>query len=350
MLSHTETEIKKCSIHFVGNRLHDEKLSLSESEVPSNDEVLNQLLKQYFLSPFEKIFETFHFIHPSGNLELNAVYHFVNTIFKDPDTLHPNSQQIARQLYDITNHSKIKSGELCICYCTNLQVNGELYSGVGIFKSETKQPFLKIIHDNKYVNLEYETNGININKLDKGCLILDTDSDKGYKVLVFDQTNKTDALYWIDDFLQLEVSNDNYNQTQNVLSVYKQFVTQHMDEEFELNKTDKIELLNRSIKYFKENDTFNVNEFGQSVIRNAEGVESFLKYKNKYETEFSTDIADTFDISEAAVKKQSRIYKSILKLDKNFHIYIHGSKEMIERGFDEEKNLHYYKVYFKNEQ
>ncbi len=71
---------------------------------------------------------------------------------------------------------------------------------------------------------------------------------------------------------------------------------------------------------------------------------------NDYENEFDTEITDSFEISNAAVKKQARVFKSILKLDKNFHIYIHGSKEMIERGFDEEKNLNYYKVYFKEEQ
>jgi hypothetical protein len=50
------------------------------------------------------------------------------------------------------------------------------------------------------------------------------------------------------------------------------------------------------------------------------------------------------------VKKQSKVYKQVLKLDRNFHIYIHGNNEFIERGFDEEKNMNYYKVYFREEQ
>ena len=60
-------------------------------------------------------------------------------------------------------------------------------------------------------------------------------------------------------------------------------------------------------------------------------------------------IPDSFDISGAAVKKQARTYKSVLKLDKNFHIYIHGNKDVIEKGFDENKAMNYYKVYFKEE-
>jgi hypothetical protein len=60
-------------------------------------------------------------------------------------------------------------------------------------------------------------------------------------------------------------------------------------------------------------------------------------------------IADSFDISGAAVKKQARVYKSVLKLDKNFHIYIHGNKDLIEKGFDDGRDMNYYKVYFREE-
>jgi hypothetical protein len=59
---------------------------------------------------------------------------------------------------------------------------------------------------------------------------------------------------------------------------------------------------------------------------------------------------ESFDIDLAAVKKQGKVFKSILKLDKNFHIYIHGRQDLIERGFDEAKGKHFYKVYFEQEQ
>jgi len=60
-------------------------------------------------------------------------------------------------------------------------------------------------------------------------------------------------------------------------------------------------------------------------------------------------IADNFEISAQAVKRQARVFKSVLKLDKNFHIYIHGSRELIEKGYDEAMNKHYYKIYFDEE-
>jgi len=70
----------------------------------------------------------------------------------------------------------------------------------------------------------------------------------------------------------------------------------------------------------------------------------------EFNEEFDAGIDQSFDISRAAVKKQSRVFKSVLKLDKNFHIYIHGNKELIEKGFDDDKSMNYYKVYFKEEQ
>lgn len=54
------------------------------------------------------------------------------------------------------------------------------------------------------------------------------------------------------------------------------------------------------------------------------------------------------DISPQAVKKQARIFKSVLKLDKNFHIYIHGNRELIQQG-TEKDGRKYYKIYFENE-
>ena len=104
------------------------------------------------------------------------------------------------------------------------------------------------------------------------------------------------------------------------------------------------------MNYFKEKDTFDIDEFAGQVIGNPEAIASFKTFKSQYEQEFDSPIADTFEISGNAVKKQQRVYKSVLKLDKNFHIYIHGDKQLIEKGFDEGKSMNFYKVYFKEEQ
>lgn len=349
MISFFEAFLLEFSVHKVGNKLLNESLSLSTHPLKINDEILDGLLMNYFLKPFEKAIETYRFYHPTEDLHLNEVFHFAEIIFNNKTEIHKSSQEIAKHLYDRSNHPKIKSGELYVCCFANLQVDGELLDAIGIFKSESKEPYLKVIQQAKEFEINYEQEAINIKKLDKGCLIFNVEKEEGYRVAIVDQTNSTEAAYWIDDFLKLKIRNDNYTQTNTVLKVYKDFVTRKIDDEFEISKTDKIDLLNRSIKYFKEKEHFDFDEFSNEVLANEQGIESFKKFKSNYEDEYDTAIGDSFLISDSAVKRQARAFKSVLKLDKNFHIYIHGNKELIEKGYDEQMKMNYYKVFFREE-
>ena len=55
-----------------------------------------------------------------------------------------------------------------------------------------------------------------------------------------------------------------------------------------------------------------------------------------------------FPISSAAVKQQARVFRSVLKLDRNFHIYIHGNRELIQQGKDADGRK-FYKIYYDTE-
>lgn len=349
MVSFQEASLDKLSIHRIGNKSQNEFYVLSDNPLTLGDEFLNNLLMRYFLSSFEKVNEVYHFMHSTDDLNLNELFHFSSEIFKNSNSFHEVSQNISKYLYDISNHPKIKSGELYVASFKDVQIDGELHDALGIFKSETKETYLKVFPEKGGFNLEYEQDGINIQKLDKGCLIFNCEKEQGFKVVVVDSTNRADAVYWKDEFLKLKVRNDNYNKTRNTLSVYKNFVTNQLDDEFEVNKADKIDLLNRSMKYFKEKEVFELDDFANEVIGNPKAIESFKSFSKRHEQEFESGITGSFDISGAAVKKQAKDFKSVLKLDKNFHIYIHGNKELIEKGFDDDKAMNYYKVYFREE-
>lgn len=349
MISFFEASLAELSIHRIGNKSQDEFYVLSDQSIAVRDITLSNLLQTYFLGPYEKVNEIFRFIHPNGDLNLNEAYHFAAEIFANGETFHENSKELAKYLYDVSGHPKIKAGELYVAYFENVQIEGELHDAIGIFKSENKETYLKVFPEKNGFGLSYEEEAINISKLDKGCLIFNTEKEEGFKVAVIDQKS-ADSVYWKDEFLKLKIRNDSFNQTASVLGVYKNFVTEKLDQEFEISKADKIDLLNKSMKYFKEKESFDLDEFSNEVIGNSEGIESFKSYKKSFEEEFDQPIPDSFDISGAAVKKQARTYKSVLKLDKNFHIYIHGDKELLEKGFDDDKYMNYYKVYFKEEE
>ncbi len=350
MFYHSDAVIEQLSIHRVGNKLQDEFYVLSEQPVALEDELLGQLLMHYFLSPFGKANEVYRLFHSSGTHSLNELYHFSSAFFKGELAFHEMSQQVCKHLFEVSNHPNIKGGEVYVVHLRDVQLEGELHEAIGIFKSENKEAYLKVSPIEGAFDLGYEKEAININKLDKGCLIINTEQEEGYKVLVIDQTNRQqEAVYWKDDFLSVRIRNDAFNQTGNFLKVYKKFVDEALDETFELERADKIDLLNRSMDYFRNKETFKQAEFAEEVLGNPAAIDLFDTYKHQFEEAFESPLGDQFDISTPAVKKAHATYKSVLKLDRNFHVYVHGKREYIERGYDEEKGMNYYTLYFKEE-
>lgn len=337
--------IEKCGLHFVGNKVADDGLCLSDSLLELKND-LNNVLINYFINSFSSE-EYFELYHDSG-IEYNVVYGAVSQIFYNPETLYDQSVNLAKHLYDQSTHPKIKGGEFYTVYFKDCIVDGDTVDAVGLFKSENKDTFLKVLREDGNFNLESEQ-GINIKKLDKGCLIFNKERENGYVVAVVDNTNKgIEAQYWIDDFLHIRQRKDEYANTQNVMAMAKSFVTKELPKEFEVSKADQIDLLNKSLKFFKEKDTFDIEDFANEVIEQPEVIESFHNFKRNYESENDIVIDDTFAISNYAFKKQQRSYKRIINLDKKIQIIINGNRQNVEQGVDERGK--YYKVYYSEEE
>ncbi|MDR1584451.1 MAG: nucleoid-associated protein [Prevotellaceae bacterium] len=333
-----EALIDSLALHVVGNRVNDEMLTLSKSPVNIDDE-MTSVLSSFFITPF-KTEKYFNFSHSNG-FEHNEVFKVVAEIFDNPENLYESSVKLAERLFDITDNAKIKGGEFYIAYFSECTVDGEETEAVGLFKSESKESFLKIYPTSGNFILEKEE-GISLRKIDKGCMIFNTEKDKGFLVAVADGIRSDDEKYWHEDFLQIQLFDNNYTKTQSVMKACKNFVSEILPEEFEVSKADQIDILNRSINYFKSHEMFDKPEFEQEVFQQPEVIESFREY-DKYDIPMDM----TFEIASDAVKKQSKIFKSVLKLDKNFHIYIHGDRSMIERG--EESGKKYYKIFYEQE-
>jgi len=339
--------IRQAIIHKVGNPSRGEALKLSENTLTLNDPLLRKLLVKYFLGAINEN-ELYQFAHIS-DIELNELYNYVTAMFNNEDDFIRQSYYAAQFLYSKSTHVRVKEGELCIAHFTNVPFNGEVVQAIGFYKSENKENFLKVFEHGNSLELISE-DGINTGKPDKACLVFKKDQENGYRVCVIDYTNKQqDAQYWINDFLQVQPVADSYNHTDKYLSLCKQFVTQEYAQKFEVNKTEQIEMLNRSMDYFKTRDHFDMEEFADEVIHHPEVVNSFMDYKKNFEVARNYEFEDNFDIHLSAVKKQQRFFKSVLKLDKNFHIYIHGRKDLIEKGVDEVTGRKFYKIYFEEE-
>src|SRR5690606_11434768 len=177
MFYYTDAVIEQLAIHRVGNKLQDEFYVLSEKVVDVSDGVLSQLLMHYFLSPFAKLDEVYRLSHPSNTRSLNEVFHFSNAFFSGELEFLELSQQLSKHLFEVSNHPNIKGGELYIVHLRDVQLEGEVHEAIGIFKSENKEAYLKVLPVQGAFDLDYEQEAININKLDKGCLIINSESD-----------------------------------------------------------------------------------------------------------------------------------------------------------------------------
>lgn len=343
MLDFSEAILSNLSIHQVGNKSNEEGLIISEQEVPIDDTIA-PLLTTYFTKPF-KPQEFYNFSHET-DLNLNEVYSYAKSIFNTKSSLHIQSIHLAKHLYEESNHPNIKPGELYVAFFDNCYLHDELTEVIGIFKSEQKETFLKVFPEGKSFAISRD-DGININKLDKGCLIFNENAADGYKVLLVDNTNKgEDAKYWREFFLNVKPQEDTFFHTKNYLQMCKNFASEAFPE---ADKIDQMSMVQESAKFFKEEDTFDKVNFNEKVLQEPELITAFENFKGNYQEKNQMEIYDEFDINSDAVNKMKRVFKSVIKLDKNFHVYVHGNRNYIKKGFDEESSMKFYQLFFKDE-
>ncbi len=343
----SDSNLLNMSVHFVGNKGTGGELVLSKAplELAQKDK---EKITAPFLSRFTDQMSMYSFHHLSS-LNYNEVYNFCLEIFTDETTFHQNSINIAKHLFESTEHPQIKEGELYVCHYGNCVVDGAYVEGIGIFKTETKSNFLDLSIDGKEFNMVLRE-GVEVSKFDKGCLVFPTKGEQGFDVLIADNATKgTEAVFWRETFLSVAPQANEYFQTNQFLTLTKQFIAKQVPQEFEMEKTDQIDLLNRSVEYFKGNEMFEKEKFEKEVLYDKELIDSFRNFGDTYSENNDVDIPDKFGISLQAVKKQAKVFKSVLKLDHNFHVYIHGDKSLIERGYDDATGKSYYKIYFDEE-
>lgn len=322
------------------NEEDEKNFHLIQDEFSPSEE---ETLKNIFLKPFSQSTETYEFTH-AIDLDLNVLYRLSQEIHRN-EKIGDTHEGILSHLRSSSRHPNIKEGELFVIRFSNIFFQGRALDAMGIFKVERKDPFIETPDWTKEPTLLFKE-GIGEKKVDKACLIL-FDEDP-YTILAYDN-NSSEAVFWKNDFIQLDFKKDHINDTNHFLQLTKTYITDQMPEEFEVSKTDQIDLLNKSIKYFKEAETFDKGEFELSVFgQEVEAISSFRNFDRQYQDEMDLELSDQFQIAVNSVKKQARIFKSVLKLDKNFHVYIHGDRELIERG-EEPDGRKFYKIYYQNE-
>ena len=246
----------------------------------------------------------------------------------------------------------------------------ELCNAIGIFKAENRDVFLKTTSSDNGVDLLTEE-GINIKTLDKGAMILDTGREEGYRVFVVDKASRnTEAQYWCDEFLQIERVHDNAFHTSSYLDMMVDFCEDIVSKD--TNRKEQVDFLNKSLDFFNKKETIDWNEFDAEVLAGYEAEneafdedgavqgesrafrDEFDRYKSKFEVRNAIEPQDGFAVSKPAIAKAKRRFKTLIKMDTEIELKIKPISEdadnpFVERGYDEEKGMHYYTVYFNHE-
>ncbi len=345
MIDFSAVKLNKIIVHKVGNKLREEGIKFSEHSLEIESQILEKLLLKYFLLPFAKSNSLSQFYH-EDDLKFNEVYSYVVDIFEDISKIEESSKKIATQLYENSTHPKITKGEFYLIHLSGCVLGDEVLDAVGVFKTENKDTYLRVNETETNFEIDYES-GININKLDKGCLVFNMEKEKGFVVSVIDNINKSgEAQYWKDNFLKIKLREDNYYYTQNYITACNNFVDKIADD---IDVKEKVVVKSNALKYFSENEVFDIEEFEKEVIPRTELRNEFTEYLHELENKDDINFDSNFEISKSALKKERRRLKSVIKLDKNYDIYIRANHEEIEKGFDESKGKHYYKFYFAKE-
>jgi hypothetical protein len=278
------------------------------------------------------------------------MFNLATELFTNPGSAHEISKKITQHLFEQSNHPHIKNGEVYITYLSNISIDNNVVDAIGIFKSELKSDFLQFEEKESNIELVLQE-GVNLNKLDKGCLIFNYKKEEGYKILSVD-SNRYDARYWLEHFLNVDAFHDENFMTKKYLKFCQSFAK---DVVFPAeDKKQEVMFMNRAVNHFAKNDNFEETAFLNEVMDNPDLIPEFKNYKVDKGEKYSIEDVTNFPIANAAVTDARRSIKNVINLDTNIQIKLdfinpESAEKFVEKGWDEEKQMYYYLIYFNKE-
>ena len=348
MVDYSAINIDRLIIHKVGNKQKKIENKLS-NKLCFLDEDLSTNLINYFFTPFSKEIEV-NKLHHHSDLKLNELYNFSRKLFGNQGNFQEISNNILNHLYEQSEHPHIKTGEVIIAQFSDIIFDDQLTDAIGIFKIERRQNYFGFTENNSSFGINI-SEGVNAKKMDKGCLIINIESNDGYRVLSVDNNNY-DTEYWKNKFLKVKYVKDCYYHTSQYVDFVKSFSSDVV--EIEKGKDEQIAFLNKSMNYLSNKDQLDIDEFANEMFEEPTRRREFLDYKSQYEKEKETELEDSFEISKNSVKSKKRSIKSLIRLDTNIQIKLDSNdpeynQQFIEKGYDQVRGMKYYKVYYNSE-
>ena len=349
MIKKTRAEITKCILHKVANK-HNSGNNVFSEDLIRFDQESYDLMLSFLLKPFMSLTQSYRFTH-HANVKLNELNNYTSEVFTDKSLFINHSKNIVNHLYEQSNSAQIKTGDVIVVFIEGIEYKDVLTEAIGVFKIENKVNFFQsYLDDNQSFDVVVQQ-GISTKKIDKGCLILNTSDTEGTVVLSVDNNNY-DAQYWIKNFLSVKFADDYNSHTQNYLELCKEFSEEVIKPEF--GKQEQGNFLANTVDYFKENESVDYHQFKDEIFEEDKHKSMFDDYKKHFETLNDVLVRNNFDVSDVVLKKEKNKLKTEIKLDTNISIKLDvdapdAASEYLERGYDEDRKMKFYKVYFNEE-
>jgi len=339
--------VTKAVLAKIGNPQREEPLQTSKEvfEIAEKDQ---ETLTALFLKPFKNVI-AHRFTH-HASLKQHEMCNCAKAIFDDDSVLLGRGIEIAQRLYAKSNHPNIKAGDLCIALLKEIHIEGELVNGLCILKSDSVTPFLTITARNGDLRLATE-HGINPDKIDKGCLILDFWQEKGHYVLTFDRSGG-DTRFWMRDFLGVEAVPDAAFLTNAYAKMAVSFLEEQKaaSDDEDTPPWETATAAKDALDYFEDREKFELKEFEQEVLKSPETIAQFNEHRARIEEEQGQPLETSFEISKKDLTKAKKRIAAVLKLDTGVEIHIKpgagDTDPKLERGYDDKKGMKFVKVYY----
>lgn len=300
-----------------------------------------QTIKSFFINPFGRQKAEYRFVHPV-NISYNVVYETTLQILQNKDFVEC-SRDLFRHLCAVSTSPTIKDGDIFIAKIEDVKIENSYYQGIGVFKIETKSNFIETyVDDNGNMAFEVKS-GFASNKIDKACMIVFTENSPTCYLI----DNSKDTKFWKESFLGLAPKSNSFAQSKAAITLFQEFIKSELPTKQDLLKDKQVQLINKSTEIIKASSEASIDKIAKELFEDQEVLETFSEYRKAYEEREQINLQNPFVVDKKAVTPSKTLKR--IKLDDTSEIYLLKSGPFIERGYDEEKGMRYYKLYFNEE-
>jgi hypothetical protein len=342
MIDITGIKIREVFIHCVGNQLRNE--GVAYSDVAQKFAPQDELPLIQFLFGHSDRLNSYAFTH-SVDTGLNAVRSLASAISSEIGSFKRVSSDIAAHLYSVSNHPRVRAGNLFVGIFDGIRIAGNSSAALGIFKSDTVSDFIKVNVKDGKASFKVDQ-GAAVTSLDKVGLVFLSRQTKPETVLSACARGE-DAVFWNERFLQLTPVHSAKADTKACLDMCRAFAMRGGGPS---EDPERLLFLNRSLQFFETSEKYDDAEFS-SVFTSKTQEDNFVVYKTEREVDGKASVPGHFIIDKTVVRKERTKFEKNVRLDAHIEIRLRFQnhqemKKRVEQGFDREKGMSFYKLYY----